>query len=249
MPPAKKGKPLTLAASLLALLFLLTLYAFFPRKPSGEIADPATTFRGHRFPVQAVAFSLDGTVLTSAACIWNDPGEEMELFTWDARTGRRRLAPTDLQGYTLSLALTPDGKALAATASDGTVRVWDTISLTERMRFGTGRVFVSALAITPDGGWLATPDREGNVVLWDARGEPVWSRPGQERNRTPWLFRWMARRWPAAVGRLSSCGTWPPGRGAAPCPARPDRSRPWRSPRTARSWLAVAWRATSTSGT
>lgn len=104
-------------------------------------------------------------MLTSVADFKNDPREEIELFTWDSRTGSRRLAPTDLHGYTLSMALARDGKFLAATAGDGTVRVWDATALTERVRFGTGRVVVSALAITPDGGWLATPTGK---VTWSS---------------------------------------------------------------------------------
>jgi WD40 repeat protein len=80
----------------------------------------------------------------------------MEVLTWDVRTGSRRSGPTELPGNNLSLAFSRDGKALAGTAEDGTVRVWDTTSWTERRRFGAGRGVISALAICPDSGRLAT---------------------------------------------------------------------------------------------
>jgi WD40 repeat protein len=222
MPPAKKGMSLSWGASLLALV-LLFLYACFPGKQSKRLDDPITTLRGHRFPVQALAFSPDGNTLTTVACLLNDPREEMELLTWDLDKGSRRTGPTELPGQTLCLAFSRDGKALAAMAGGGTVRVWDTSARTERRRFGTDRVVVSALAFAPDGSRLATPDQEGNVVLWNAGGELVWVRRGQKEFPTALAFspdgttlasgcRPTIQLWDVATGE---------GRGTLPGPAWP----------------------------
>jgi WD40 repeat protein len=71
-----------------------------------------------------------------------------------------------------SLAFSPDGRRLASTSSDRTVRVWDVGTGRCRILRHTDEVF--AAAFHPGGTRLATGGRDTAVWLWDlARGEEV----------------------------------------------------------------------------
>jgi WD40 repeat protein len=82
-----------------------------------EGGRPSRVLVGHTHPIYALAYSLDGTLLASAA-----PGGS--VIVWDADSGARLLtlpSPTDLTG---SIAFSPDGRYLAAPV-ERQVRIWD----------------------------------------------------------------------------------------------------------------------------
>jgi sugar lactone lactonase YvrE len=83
-----------------------------------------------------------------------------------------------LRGHTQAingLALSPDGKTIATTSFDNTVRLWD---LASRQPIGTLRpgssgsaVFTNDVAFSPDGKILATTGENDKVRLWDVTGQ------------------------------------------------------------------------------
>jgi WD40 repeat protein len=87
---------------------------------------------------------------------------------WDAQTGRRLPAPVS-PTYAKSLALTPDGKKLAA--HDGKrIQVWDTTTGRLLSRVQTEESEQSsplALAFTPDGKALISAGRRGVLRRWN----------------------------------------------------------------------------------
>lgn len=66
-----------------------------------------------------------------------------------------------------SLSWSPDGKKLASGARDGTVRIWNTASLTEMQVLRTPSPDVFNVAWSADGARLAAVTN-GEVLLWDA---------------------------------------------------------------------------------
>ena len=69
----------------------------------------------------------------------------------------------------LGLAFTPDGRRLASTSVDGTVKLWDVATGQEALLL---RGHISAamdVAFSPDGTRLATGDNDCKGKLWDAR--------------------------------------------------------------------------------
>src|SRR5262245_48469345 len=69
-------------------------------------------------------------------------------------------------GIVFCVAFSPDGKALAAGSSDGTVTVWDTVSGVKRYTLRAHRHPVLCLCFSPDGNSLATAD-DTTLKVWD----------------------------------------------------------------------------------
>jgi WD40 repeat protein len=89
------------------------------------------------------------------------------VLLWDVATQRRLLKLDDHSGAINSVALSPDGRLLAAGGADGSIRLWDA---------GTGQPIdllegrqdqVWSVAFSPDGKWLASGGGDRKVILWD----------------------------------------------------------------------------------
>ncbi len=123
----------------------------------------AAQLRGVR-NVYALGFTADGQTLALA-----DKAHTGALV-WDTADARERLILGERRDRVPCLAVSPDGKFVAAGCRDGKVRVWDLL---------TGRVTttldgpareVQALAYHPGGRVLAGGSRDGVVRLWSLPG-------------------------------------------------------------------------------
>ncbi|KJK38531.1 hypothetical protein UK23_41110 [Lentzea aerocolonigenes] len=119
--------------------------------------------------INAVAFSPDGRTLATATqpypcCPDGAAGNTLTL--WDLGTGTpvRRTGHT---GQVLGLAFSPDGRQVATSSADGTVRLWNLATgAVDRTLTGHAAV-VNGVRFSPDGRLLATASHDQTVKLWD----------------------------------------------------------------------------------
>jgi WD40 repeat protein len=159
-----------------ALLALVTALAFHPGGKllvsggykevlvwdlaSGKLARRIGELSGQ---VRALAFSPDGRTLAVAVGV---PGRSGAVALLDFETG----AATTLQetkDEMLAVAISPDGKFVAAGGTDTVVRVW---SLADQQPVATLKEhtdWISGVAFSPDSKLLATGSADKTVRLWD----------------------------------------------------------------------------------
>jgi WD40 repeat protein len=151
------------AAACLALPFL-----FLHGTRSRNDRERPTVLEGHRFPVQALAFGRDGATLAAACYFTGVPGG-WEATVWDVGTGHPAVPRAAHAEAARSLALAPDGQALAVAGQDQSLWLWETGAARGR-RLGQHHCHVEALSLSGDGSVLAAADAENVITLWDVAG-------------------------------------------------------------------------------
>jgi WD40 repeat protein len=144
--------------------------------------------------VRALAFLADGRRLAVGGSVRDEdaPGKARvnrpgEVRFWDVTTGKEAGVWRGFDAQVDRLAPSPDGKLLAASATDDLVRLWDVPQGKETARLGKGNDFLYCLAFSADGetiaGGLSGID-DVEVVVWSVpelnevgrfpAGKPVW---------------------------------------------------------------------------
>jgi WD40 repeat protein len=110
--------------------------------------------------VSHVAVSPDGRRAAATT------GNSERIRTWDAVTGESGASFEAEDHLLAALAISPNGRHLAAGGAEGMLEVWDlekgTRILAERRHAG----FIWSLAFSPDGAWIATGGQDATVRLW-----------------------------------------------------------------------------------
>jgi WD40 repeat protein len=166
-----------------------------------------------------LTFSTDGKSLVTT-------GQDGNLQVYDASTGEKRIALSDLSGYAGSLAWSADGSRIIAAPEPwelkrSKVHIWDATTgrdlLTMEMH---DKQPVVDLALDPGGSLLLVGSREhgNNVIsgeqacqvrLWDARtGQPVRTLSRYSGEMPPRVAVHPNGKWLAATGTGNSVWVW-----------------------------------------
>ena len=124
---------------------------------------------------------LNGFVLLDGGQTALSVGADRNVRTWDLARGKllRRVELSSDPGW--RVALSPDGKILAADAG-GKIVCWATESGKEIKSLGTGKAGVNHLQFSPDGKLLAAGTGDGRVSIWDWQIGKELALPGAARD-------------------------------------------------------------------
>jgi len=86
---------------------------------------------------------------------------------WDADTGERRRFHADPKLKVCGMTLSPDGRTIATGHDDGSVKIWDSETITEQAQLRGHTHPIWAVAFSPDGKTLATGSDDYTLRLWD----------------------------------------------------------------------------------
>ena len=116
-----------------------------------------------------LAFNADNSLLAVAG---GSPGVagEVRLISWQGGP-KRDAEPIVLatqEDVFFDVAFRPDGKELAASGADGSVRVFDMPAGTERLKINSHSDWVTGVCYSPDGKLIATASRDKTAKVFDA---------------------------------------------------------------------------------
>ncbi|MCX5965420.1 MAG: hypothetical protein NT070_20515, partial [Cyanobacteria bacterium] len=103
---------------------------------------------------------------------------------WDT-SGKELAQLKGHQGSVWTVSYSPDGKTLATSGKDGTVRIWDT-SGKELAQLKGHQGSVWTVSYSPDGKTLATRGEDGTVRIWDTSGRQIAQYDGQGYVNSDW---------------------------------------------------------------
>ena len=104
-------------------------------------------------------------LLSGGDPLMDRPGGYLHLWSCGTTVGHEELG-SHAQPIT-SVAVTPDGRWLAAGSTDGLVRLWELASRREVRRLGPHSGYVWSVVFSPDGSRLASAGGDKQVRLWD----------------------------------------------------------------------------------
>ncbi len=76
-----------------------------------------------------------------------------------------------LRGHThwlVSVVFSPDGRRMATSSRDGTVKVWEAQTGRELLTLQAGQHQITSVAFAPDGKRIAAVGQDGDLRIWDA---------------------------------------------------------------------------------
>jgi WD40 repeat protein len=168
------------------------------RRGAVRLWDPATgqmlgePLAGHVYEVYGLAFTPDGETLASGSCAEVNPDYYYEclrgdIILWDVAAREPRGPAFSLpSGNVTTLAVSPDGKTLAAGGNYGVILLLELASGRQIGELLTVRsYYIYSLAFSPDGRMLASTDAS-DIILWDVDSQQTLGDP--LTGHTDWVF-------------------------------------------------------------
>jgi WD40 repeat protein len=144
----------------------------------GRAKNDRATWRGSA-PVNAVAWSPDGTLVASA-------GQDGSILLRDGVSGKQIAVLAAHAGGVNAVAFSQRGEWLASAGADATVKLWAVTSRRLEATFFGHLGAVLCVAIAPDSSSLVSGGDDGTVKFWDvASRRTVATRWGHPRNHEP----------------------------------------------------------------
>lgn len=115
--------------------------------------------------VQALAWHKDGKLLAVAEGTARGAGS---VQVYNVETGERVAAFAEPKDVTYALALSPDGKWLAAGGADSKLRIWNLDDKTCAATLEDHAGWIQSLAFSADGKFLVSASADRTSIVWEA---------------------------------------------------------------------------------
>ena len=123
-------------------------------------------------PTTCVKFTPDGSLFITGSI-----GQDRTIKFWDANSFELVTTSPQQSGYINDLAITTDGKLVAAVRNQ--IKVWDLVDLSPLQNITGPNLEINAIAVSPDGNYVATANKEGNSMVFDLRtGQKIFTKEG-----------------------------------------------------------------------
>ena len=110
--------------------------------------------------IRCVDYTADGQLFITGSI-----GNERTIQFWDAQTGELLHTSPQQAGYINDLAVSSNGKVVAAVRNY--IKVWDVMDGSVLQNIQGPSLEINALAVSPDGSYVATANKEGTVMIID----------------------------------------------------------------------------------
>ena len=124
---------------------------------TGELIATLTEDIG---PIRCVDFTPDGRFFITGSI-----GEDRTIKFWDANTLELVQTSPQQPGYINDLAVSADGKLVAAVRNY--IKVWDLSDVSVLQNIKGPALEINALATSPDSRYVATANKEGTIMIFD----------------------------------------------------------------------------------
>lgn len=129
---------------------------------------PRPELKGTYFRMQHVAYSRDGRYLAVGGGKFENPTNG-RVAVWDLKSGKQLKIIDNFTRPVIGVAISPDGKTLAAAGFNMELRAWNLPTLKPRFSSRGHTAYIESVGFTPDGSSIVTTAYDGTTRFWNAR--------------------------------------------------------------------------------